>query len=466
MKFDDWTNALGYIPAGGNIQFYSVQSTNAIDEAHAVPITASSTLSAPMYLNPNEDLDVSQGGRQIQIVVETQVPAGAAGGSYSTSYGITTNPPAPATITVSNLTQTYDSTAKSVTVTTNPSGLANSVTYNGSALLPISAGPYTILATVTDPNYTGTSTASMVINPAAVTVTANQQTKVYDGLTSTDPALTYTATPSLFDSDTFTGALTRNAGEQVGTYNITQGTLALDGNYSPTFVPSTFTITASTSEVSLSNLSQTYGSTGAVTVTTFPVGLSNTVTYNGSATIPTAAGTYAVVATVNDPNYVGTATGSLVISPLPLTVTATTDTKTYDGTTSSSKVPTITSGALVNGDTATWTQTFATKNVGGEINLIPTGTISDNYNVTYVDAVGSITPASVSVTASNGTMVYGGTVPTITPTYSPVITPATPATCSTAATVSSPVGSYASSCTGAADQNYIFTYIVLAAQLM
>ena len=131
----------------------------------------------------------------------------------------------------------------------------------------------------------------------------------------------------MFDSDTFTGALTRNSGEHVGTYNITQGTLALDGNYFPTFVPSTFTITASTSEVSLSNLSQTYGSTGAVTVTTFPAGLSNTVTYNGLATVPTAAGTYAVVATVTYPNYTGTATGSLVISPLPLTVTATTTAK-------------------------------------------------------------------------------------------------------------------------------------------
>ena len=66
--------------------------------------------------------------------------------------------------------------------------------------------------------------------------------------------------------------------------------------------------------------------------------------------------------------------------------------------------------------------------------------------------------AAVGVTASNGTMVYGGTVPTITAAYNPIITPATPATCSTAATSASPVGPYVSSCSGANDPNYAFTY--------
>ena len=160
----------------------STESLNAASEDQAIGITASSTLSAPMYLNPNEDLDVSQGGRQIQIVVETQVPSWVSRWIIFDKLWNYHQSPAPATITVSNLTQTYDSTAKAVTVTTNPSGLANTVTYNGSALLPINAGTYPIVATVTNPNYIGTSTASMMISPATVTVTANPQTKVYDGL--------------------------------------------------------------------------------------------------------------------------------------------------------------------------------------------------------------------------------------------------------------------------------------------
>ena len=48
-----------------------------------------------------------------------------------------------------------------------------------------------------------------------------------------------------------------------------------------------------------------------------------------------------------------------VINPRALTVTAQTDTKTYDGTTSSAGTPLITSGALQSGDaTSTFSQVF------------------------------------------------------------------------------------------------------------
>jgi hypothetical protein len=38
------------------------------------------------------------------------------------------------------------------------------------------------------------------------------------------------------------------------------------------------------------------------------------VTYNGSTTVPTEAGTYSVVATVNDPDFRGSAAGTLTIA--------------------------------------------------------------------------------------------------------------------------------------------------------
>ena len=73
--------------------------------------------------------------------------------------------------------------------------------------------------------------------------------------------------------------------------------------------------------VALSNLSAAFnGSPNAATVTTNPPGVSVAVTYQkiGSSspttTPPTAAGTYTVVATVNESNYQGSATGQLVIS--------------------------------------------------------------------------------------------------------------------------------------------------------
>jgi len=411
MKFADWTNGSNIIPAGGNIQFYSAQSTNAADEAHAVGIAASSTYSGIMNLDPNTDLDVNQGGRQIQITVEARVPTGSAGGSYSTSYGI--NAAATSTISLNGLLQTYDATLKTVTASTTPPGIAVSVTYDGSTTPPIHVGSYAVVATITDPNYLGSATGTLVVAPADVTVVANPQTKLYDGATTTDPALTYAA-PSLFGNDTFIGTLSRDPGESVGSYNISQGTLALDGDYLLTFDPSTFVITSAAAQVSLNDLSQTYGSTTPVTASTTPPGLTTEITYNGSLTQPTGAGTYAVKATITDPDYTGSTTGSLVIAPAPLTVTATTSTKVYDGTTSSPAIPVITSGTLFAPDSATWTQTFDTKDVGTAKTLTPSGTFSGNssndYNVTFVpDTTGVITPATTTVSATGHNKAYDGT---------------------------------------------------------
>ena len=57
-------------------------------------------------------------------------------------------------------------------------------------------------------------------------------------------ALTYQITSgSLVAGDGFSGALTRAAGEAVGSYAIQQGTLALNSNYTLTFVGTNFTIT-------------------------------------------------------------------------------------------------------------------------------------------------------------------------------------------------------------------------------
>ena len=68
--------------------------------------------------------------------------------------------------------------------------------------------------------------------------------------------------------------------------------------------------------VFLDNLIQTYnGNPKSVTATAFPEGLSVSVTYNGDPNPPSDLGTYDVVATVDDPNYPGSASGVLEIIP-------------------------------------------------------------------------------------------------------------------------------------------------------
>src|SRR5205807_10322703 len=64
--------------------------------------------------------------------------------------------------------------------------------------------------------------AQLTISKRSVTITADPQHKTYG---NADPALTYQITSgTLAFSDAFTGSLTRDAGENVGTYAIKQGT--------------------------------------------------------------------------------------------------------------------------------------------------------------------------------------------------------------------------------------------------
>lgn len=70
-----------------------------------------------------------------------------------------------------------------------------------------------------------------------------------------------------------------------------------------------------TATLALSGLAQTSdGAPKPVTVTTTPAGLNYFVTYDGSTDVPSAPGTYSVVATIANLNYTGSAIGKLVIS--------------------------------------------------------------------------------------------------------------------------------------------------------
>jgi trimeric autotransporter adhesin len=105
-------------------------------------------------------------------------------------------------------------------------------------------------------------------------------------------------------------------------------------------------------------------------------------------------------------------TGNIgTINQRAITVSAATDTKTYDGNNGSVGSPTLTSGSIVAGDFATFNQTFDTKNAGTGKTLTATGAVTDgngggNYAVTFVtDNTGVIDPLAItgSITANNKT---------------------------------------------------------------
>ena len=108
------------------------------------------------------------------------------------------------------------------------------------------AGDYTVWYYVQgDANHNDSAKATVSVNiaKAPLTVMADAKIKSYG---DENPTLTYTA-EGLLGDDTLTGALTgalsREEGENVGLYAITQGTLSAD-NYTISFEGADFTIQA------------------------------------------------------------------------------------------------------------------------------------------------------------------------------------------------------------------------------
>jgi hypothetical protein len=96
------------------------------------------------------------------------------------------------------------------------------------------------------------------ISPTALTVNVVPgQSKVYG---EDDPVLIYTSI-GLIGDDVFTGALTREEGEDVGSYMIRQGTLDAGVNYTILSEETTFTIAARDLNISADNSSKIFGET-------------------------------------------------------------------------------------------------------------------------------------------------------------------------------------------------------------
>src|SRR6185436_115751 len=107
-------------------------------------------------------------------------------------------------------------------------------------------------------NYTLTYIgANLTIGTRPVTITADAKNKTYG---DADPALTYQVTSgNLVTGDSFTGSLTRDAGETVNTYAIKQGTVALNTNYTLSYVGANLTIGKRSVTITADAKNKTYG---------------------------------------------------------------------------------------------------------------------------------------------------------------------------------------------------------------
>ena len=105
----------------------------------------------------------------------------------------------------------------------------------------------------------------------------------------------------------------------------------------------------------------------------------------------------------------------------PLTIGATSNTKTYDGTTSATATPTVT-GTVFAGDTLTGLgEVYSDKNAGTGKTLtvapgyaLTDGNGGNNYAVTAIaNTTGVVTPATLTYLANLASMFQGATVPTL-----------------------------------------------------
>jgi hypothetical protein len=140
-----------------------------------------------------------------------------------------------------------------------------------------------------------------------------------------------------------------------------------------------------TTTLAAADLTRNYdGSPKSVSATTLPANLTVDITYDGSSIAPTNAGTYTVVATVNDANYSGTASSTLTINQRALTINATAGSKAAGG--SEPQLQYQTSG-LVTGDPITGSLSRALGETTG-IYPISQGSLSagNNYQTTFTGA--------------------------------------------------------------------------------
>jgi len=353
-------------------------------------------------------------GDQFRCLADNGVPPAATSAAATLSIGT-----GAASVALSNLNQVYTGSPRSVTVTTEPAGLATSVTYDGGTSAPIAPGSYAVLATITAPGYTGAASGTLNIAKATQTITFPAIGDRAFG----EPAFPLNASASSGLPVAFS-VVSGPATISGNLLTITaQGTITVraiqsgNGNYTAAEpVERIFAASKSVATVTLGGLTQVYSGTGrTATATTSPGGLAVTFTYDGSAVPPVHVGTYAVVGTINDANYSGSASGTLTITKAGLIARADSKVRpqgaanpaltfTYVGLLGSDRPASI--------DVAPAISTTATESSpAGSYPITLSGGSDDTYTLTLQGGTLTITPVDVPTAPTINTQPAGATVP-------------------------------------------------------
>jgi len=200
------SNAGAYpiIPANGADNNYSFVYKNGTLTIQKAELTTTADNKSRGYKEPNPEFSFSYSGLKnnedassIDIAPfasttadESSLPgtyeitvSGGSDNNYTFNYkpGTLTITPGTASITLDGLLSTYDGKPKPVTVITDPEGLTVDVKYNESISVPVNAGTYTVTATVSSSQFTGSVTKTLIIQKAPVTINFDKLDFVHDG---------------------------------------------------------------------------------------------------------------------------------------------------------------------------------------------------------------------------------------------------------------------------------------------
>ena len=301
----------------------------------------------------------------------------------------------PATVTLGNLNQTYNGTARAATVTTTPAGLATTVTYSGSANAPSAPGSYSVVATITDPNYTGTANGVFSITNGSAPVSWNPPAAIAYGTPLTTTQLNATS----IAQGTFVYTPALGTVLLPGTQTLTTVFTPSASGTTPTTATVTLLVNKGALTVTAASASRRFGTANLIFTTTFTGAVNNDVlsaTATTTATSSSPLGTYAIVPTVSGANVsaydVTTVNGTLTVTAGSGVVVVTADKPT-----------------TYVGDTVTFTASVTGSGVtpSGTVELF-NGTTSLGVKTLQLNGTATYTVSTLAAGTYNFTANYSG----------------------------------------------------------
>ncbi len=428
-------------------------------------------------------------------------------GNYAITYvdGALTVDPAGLTVTANDAAKTYGQTLAFAGTEFTASGLLNGETIGSvtlasagaAATAGVAGGPYAITAS----NATGGTfnagnyaiayvDGTLTVNPAALSVTANDRTKTY-GQTVTFAGTEFTAS-GLQNLETIGSVTLASAGAAptatvagspyaISASNATGGSFD-PGNYAITYNDGALAVNPAPLTVTANDQSKVYGNVFTFTGAEFAAsGLQNGETVGSvalasagaAATATVVAGPYPITAanatggSFDPANYViAYVPGTMTVTPRPIAVTADNQTKVYGA---ADPALTFNASGLVNGDTLSGALARAPgESVPGSPYAITQGTVTDatnpNYAIAFTPGALAITPAPLTIAANDASRLYGDPNPAFGATFVGLVNADTPAAIAalsidTAATAASNAGAYAIVPSGGVNPNYAISYV-------